>query len=374
MSLPMMPFAAVPVLFLVAPDSDLMLLIQEAHRLLVSCPGLIKRAEADLDAHARNKKAMRIGDAEWEEAHTAPLPGMPIAPKAVDAANLRLAQGRPRTPAYVVLMALLLRGYFGAGFKSCEATTLMQESISLRMFFANLGLAMPGRSTLTELVNAISNETRQSLLDAQVAQVLGLGWDDFSVMLQDSTHVEANTEWPTDSRLLVALVSRALRVGASLAGVHLPAFAPPKVRHHLAAMIKLDREIDLSKGKREAPRTRRQRYQSLLWRARRTHRLLNDEVAQVEAALGSLDVPPSRRAMAERAVQRLRADVDALAQVIANCEARVIHERKVAMVDKKLSVSDPDVGFIAKGQRVASAGENVLPSAVKSPSPPCDVA
>jgi len=121
-------------------------------------------------------------------------------------------------------------------------------------------------------------------------------------------------------------------------------------------MSTLDREIDMSKGTREGTRTRRQRYKSLLWRARRAHRLLSDAVERIEAALTSLDVLPSRRAMAERAVQRLRLDVDALATVIANCQARVIHERNVPMADKKLSVSDPDVGFIAKGQRVPVIG------------------
>src|SRR5262249_45776264 len=105
---------------------------------------------------------------------------------------------------------------------------------------------------------------------------------------------EGNTEWPTDSRLLVALVSRVLRVGSKLARVDLPAFDSFKASRHLAAMTTLDREIDLSKGKREAPRTRRRRYQSLLWRARRTHRLLNDAVVQVEAALGRFARRPSQ--------------------------------------------------------------------------------
>ena len=356
MTPPTTPFGAVPLLFLVAADSDLLMFLQEAHGLLVGCPTLIERAEADLDAHGCGKKALRLADEVWRAERTAPLPGYTVEPAVIDPTKLRLAQGRRRTPAYVVLMALLLRGYFGAGFKSCDATTTMQDSITLRLFFTNLGLTMPGRSTLTELVNAISNETRQCILDAQVALVLGLGWDDFSVMLQDSTHVEGNTKWPTDSRLLVALVSRVLRVGALLDRVHLPRLESFKVRQHLAKMITLDREIDMSKGTREGTRTRRQRYQSLLWRARRVRVLLNDAVAQVEAALTKLDVLPSRRAMAERAVQRLRADVDALAPVIANCEARVIHEREVPMAKKKLSVSDPDVGFISKGQRVPVVG------------------
>lgn len=356
MILPTAPFNAVALLFLAPADSDLLQFLREAYGLLAGCPALIERAEADLDAHGLGKKALRVADAAWVAERTAPLPGFTREPAFIGPTRLTLAQGRPRTPGFVVLIALLLRGYFGAGFKSCDAATMMQESITLRVFFANLGLKMPGRSTLTELVNAISNETRLRALDAQAALVLGLGWDDFSTMLQDSTHVEGNTVWPTDSRLLVALVSRVLRVGASLARVNLPAFGSLVLNKHLAAMTTLDREIDMSKGTREGKRTRLKHYKSVLWRARRVHKLLNAAVAQVEAALTALDVLPSRRAMAERAVQRLRTDVDTLLLVIANCEARVIHEREVPMADKKLSVSDPDVGFIAKGQRVPVVG------------------
>jgi hypothetical protein len=356
MTPPTAPFDPVPLLLLVAADSDLLRFLQEAHGLLVGCPSLIERAEADLDAHGCEKKALRIADAEWRAECTAPLPGCASEPTFIGPTHIVLGRGRPRTPAYVVLIALLLRGYFGAGFKSCDAATMMQESITLHVFFANLGLKMPGRSTLTELVNAITNETRLLLLDAQVALVLSLGWDDFSTMLQDSTHVEGNTAWPTDSRILVALVARVLRVGASLARVHLPAFTSFTVSKHLAAMSTLDREIDMSKGTREGTRTRRKRYGSLLWRARRVCTLLNAEVAKVEAALALLDVLPSRRAMAERAVQRLRTDIDTLVPVIANCAARVIHERKVPMDQKKLSVTDPDVGFIKKGQRIPVVG------------------
>jgi hypothetical protein len=327
--------------------------------LLAKFPELIERAEADLDAHGCAKKALRVADAVWRAERSEPLVGFPRQPVVVDARGLKLGIGRPRTSGYVVLMAVLLRGYFGAGFKSCDPATMMQESITLRILFENLGMKMPRPSTLTELINAISNETRGCLLDAQMALVLGLGLDDFETMFQDSTHVEGNTAWPTDSRLLVALVSRALRIGAALARVHLPAFERDtlsKLYGHLRVMTTLDREIDMSKGTREGKRFRKARYKSLLWRARRVRVVLHAEVTEVEAALGALDVLPSRRVVAARVVQRLRADVDALEKVIANCEARVIYELDVPMADKKLSVSDPDVGFIAKGQRVPVIG------------------
>ncbi len=312
---------------------------------------LVALVEADLDAHGCRKKAVRLADAAWIAARTAALPGMGGEAAVIDPTQLKLQQGRERTPAYVVLMAVLLRGYFAAGFKACPVATMMQESITLRLFFANLGLKMPGRSTLTELVNAVTNQTRLRILDAQIADVLRLGLDDFSTMLQDSTHVEANTAWPTDSRTMVALVARVLHVGARLAAVRLPVIHSPQAQGHLDAMIKLDREIDMSRGKGERARAWKRRYEKVLWRARRVRKLLADAVAQIETALGSLDVRPSQKAMATRVVERLRADVDAFAKVISHCEARIFAEVKVSMAEKILSVSDPDVGFIAKGQR-----------------------
>jgi len=121
-------------------------------------------------------------------------------------------------------------------------------------------------------------------------------------------------------------------------------------------MTTLDRAIDLAPQSRGRARARKRMYRKLLRRAHRVHETLSQEVARIEAALDVLDVLPSRRAMAARAVHRQRADVDALAIVIANCEARIIDGEKVPMAEKKLSVSDPDVGFIAKGQRTPVIG------------------
>jgi hypothetical protein len=352
MVLPNAPFATVPLLFLVAPiESELLVFLQEAHRFVSAFPGLVALVEADLDAHGCHKKALRLEDAAWREAHTAPLPGVVTEPATVDPTRLKLLQGRERTPAYVVLMALLLRGYFAAGFKANQVATMMQESLTLHLFLENLGLKMPGRSTLTELVNAVTNETRLRILDAQVADVLSLKLDDFSTMMMDSTHVEGNTVWPTDSRTMVALVARILHVGARLGRLGLPILHAPRAQKHLDAMIKLDREIDLNRGKGERARARTRRYEKILWRANRARTLLAAAVAQVETAAAALDVLPSKKAIATRTVERLRADVDALAKVIMHCEARILAEVKVPMADKLLSVSDPDVGFIAKGQR-----------------------
>lgn len=357
MTFPAAPFAATPMLLLTPPDSDLRVFLEEAHRLVVAEPALLTAIDADLDAHGKRKKALRLADARWLAARSQTLPGVVVPCEPIDPATLTLGVGRARTPAYVVLMALLLRGYAGAGFKACDALTLMVESITLHVFFTHQGLAVPGASTLTELVNAVQNDTRARVLDAQVRQITRAGWDDFETMLQDSTAVEGHTAWPSDSRTLVALVERVLRVGASLARVGLTPFELPKVRAQCAAMAALDREIDLSTGRRDTrARTRRRRYTKLLALAQGAHGLLAPALTRVAAECATLDVAPSRHALAARAVQQLRADHAALAQVLDTCRRRVLDDEKVPMAAKVLSTSDPDVGFIAKGQREAVVG------------------
>jgi len=342
------PFAPVTVLFLAPADSDLQTFLVQAHALIESSPGLLTAVEADLDTHGLRKKTLRIKNAQWQAERSAQFPSMP---PPIETDPLELEQGRPRTPAYVVLIALLLRGYWGDGFKNRDVTTVMLESKTLEVFFSNLALKMPGRSTLTELVNAVSNETRSKVLDAQLALAQKLELDDFAKMLMDSTHVEGNTSWPTDSRIIAALTARLLRVGQALAEIHLPALQSRQVERDVIEIAELDRDIDLSHGKKHSKPHRRHLYKRLLKRARRVRKLVTAHAKPLNEMVAVLDILPTRKALAVRAVERLHADLASLAKAIAACEARVLREKTVPMNEKVLSTSDPDAGFISKGQR-----------------------
>lgn len=347
---PISPFAPIVPLFIETVDSDLFSFLEEVHNLIRESPALLDAVEKDLDIHALGKKADRVADAQWYANRTLPLRVF-LNPPQEPEKPLVLKIGRPRTPAYVVLIALFLRGYSGAGFKSDDVTSIMLESITLRVFFTNLGLPIPGRSTLTELVNAVRNETRSLMLDAQIARALHLNLDDFKTIFQDSTHVEGNTAWPTDSRLMVDLVARMIRLCDLLEHVHLTPIDCGMIREILSVMVRLNREIDFSKGKKDGHRVRTRCYKKLLRLSKRIRTLLFDKIAAVVKAAEALDQPPSVKRAAERATGRLRSDLEALEQVRTACEARVVREEKVPMSDKALSTSDPDVGFISKGQR-----------------------
>ena len=120
-SSPADPFAPVALLYLVAPpDSEFYSFLQEGHRLVAGTPGILDAIDADLDLHGQRKKALRIQDAQWEEARNQPLTTIDRVPAAVVAPeSLLLGVGRPRTAAYVVYLFLIGRGFYG-GFKLVE--------------------------------------------------------------------------------------------------------------------------------------------------------------------------------------------------------------------------------------------------------------
>lgn len=341
------PLAPRPLLFLTPPDSDFARYLVEALGVAERHPEIVRRIDADLDAHAMGKKALRVADARWEANRSATLPGMETDQPPTE---MKLGVGRPRTPAWVVYLGLAVRGYQG-GFKSCDTETLLLESLTWCVLLANRGCPAPRPGTLADLVNQVSNATRTFVLDAQIHDVLEASWDDFSQVQMDSTPVAGNSQWPNDSRLMVTLVQRVLHVGERLDRVGLPAFLLPPVAEWAKKMREHDKRINLGAGKPGAEQERRTRYQQVLGLARRAHRKLVAAVAGTRAALETLDTRPSQRQRAEHVVKRLQTDVDNLRTVMTNCRARVEEGRHVPMAEKVLSASDADVGFIAKQGR-----------------------
>jgi hypothetical protein len=119
--------------------------------------------------------------------------------------DIELEEGRPRTEAYIVYLFLMLRGW-GGGCKDQHARLMLQESITLRLWLEHLGLELPPASTLSDNLNAVSNQTRSLIHQVQLRYIFQGGLDDFQKCFIDSTAVEANTERPTDSTILVSLM------------------------------------------------------------------------------------------------------------------------------------------------------------------------
>ena len=87
--------------------------------------------------------------------------------------------------------------------------------MTIKLWLEHLGLELPPASTLRDNLNAVSNQTRSLIQQAQLRYIFQGGLDDFQKCLIDSTAVEANTERPTDSTLLLRLIARVCTTGAT---------------------------------------------------------------------------------------------------------------------------------------------------------------
>jgi IS5 family transposase len=346
---PALPLHPLPRLFLMPVNTELHQFLVEAHKIVEFEPALLERIEADLDAYGLKKKLVREADRRFREGQTPDLLHLRMELRQIDPAKMQLEIGRPRLDAYVVYLFLMLRGR-GGGCKDQDARLLQEESLTLHWWLESLGLTLPPASTLSENLNAVSNPTRDFIHKAQLRYILKEGLDDFSSLYLDSTAVQANTERPTESGLITKLVERICRRGSKLDRFGLPNFDPSGLDEAQRDLRRMHQEIGFSTGKPKKQGKVKKLYYQLLRRGRRVCKRLEREVAAVEKALaGQKEMQPSERLTAEEVVELIRADIQAIGQVAAAGERRVLQEEKVPSQEKVISLSDPDAAFIVKG-------------------------
>jgi len=196
-------------------DSQLNDFLNEIHQIARFEPSIVERIDEDLDLHAKRKKLVRLADAQFLAGQTPDLPKLPLRLQELKIDDLQLEEGRPRTEAYIVYVFLMLRGW-GGGCKDQQARLLLEESMTLKLWLEHLGSQLPPASTLSDNLNAVSNQTRSLIHQAQLRYIFQGGLDDFQKCFIDSTAVEANTERPTDSTILVKLIARVCTTGGNL--------------------------------------------------------------------------------------------------------------------------------------------------------------
>ncbi len=98
-------------LILPVPDTDFRDFLDEVEELAGFAAQIIEAIEKDLDAHAREKKKLRLEDRRFFEGRTAELPELDIEEENILAAELNLGAGRPRMPAYAVYVFVMIRGF-----------------------------------------------------------------------------------------------------------------------------------------------------------------------------------------------------------------------------------------------------------------------
>ena len=335
--------------FLSPIDSRLNDFLNEIHQIACLEPSIVEQIDEDLDLHAKKKKLLRLADAQFLAGQTPDLPKLQLQLRQLKLDEIELETGRPRTEAYIVYLFLMLRGWAG-GCKDQQARLLLEESITLKLWLEDLGLQLPPASTLSENLNAVSNQTRRLIHQAQLRYIFQQSLDDFQKCFIDSTAVEANTERPTDSTILVRLISRICTTGANLHRLDLPDMNPIGLLEQQQELRRYGQQIDFLQGKGRAEAKRRKLYFQLLRRVRRIRQRLLRDLESVCRSLGArTDLPPSRRLMSEEVLGLIAEDLAALEQAAQVCARRIMRQEQVPVTEKIISLSDSDASFIVKG-------------------------
>ena len=323
--------------------------LNEIHQIACFEPSIVERIDEDLDLHAKKKKLLRLVDAQFLAGQTPDLPKLELQLRQLKLDDIQLEEGRPRTEAYVVYIFLMLRGFNG-GCKDQQARLLLEESMTLKLWLEHLGLELPPASTLSDNLNAVSNQTRSLIHQAQLRYIFQGSLDDFQKCFIDSTAVEANTERPTDSTILVRLIARVCTTGGNLHRVDLPDMNQIGLLAQQQELRRLSQQIDFLNGKARVEAKRKKLYFQLLRRVRRLRKRLLRDLESVGRNLeGRTDMVPSRRLMAQEVLCLVSEDLTALEQAANVCERRVMEQEKVPVAEKIISLSDSDASFIVKG-------------------------
>jgi hypothetical protein len=330
-------------LFFAVGGTELADLLTEGLRILRRNSWILAMIRDDRDAAALAAKQLRLEDRRWHQEQTPTFLDMPVP---VAATDLHLADGRPRTPDRLVFLFLLIRGYCGGGISDRRTWELLADSMTVRALLPDG--RMPGRTTILEILNGLSDATIEAIHRAILQAAGNEGLDDFQTIVADSTASAANSRHPTDSGLVRGLVERALKRWSDLTEQGLPAFRMWHIKRWRKSLRDQGIAIDFAK----TPAKRKAAYRLFLQTADKLVDHLAREYDRLDEDLDARlrPLPPGAAASlgaAWNAILQDLADADQLRQV---AWTRVI-DGQAPDPDRIWSTSDPDARLIVKGGR-----------------------
>jgi len=344
-------------LLLAPTDTKMAKVLEEAVKLAKKRPEILARIEQDQDAHAKLKKISRVEDQRWYEAQTLPLPMEDLLAN-TETDDVELEVGRPRLPAMVLFLFLCLRGCYGSVCSESSWDRLV-DSMTLRFYLRPYIARIPGRTTVLENLNAVSNETRDFIVDCQLAAVLEESLDDFGKQTIDSTSAHGNSAWPTEVHVIQKLLGEAYRLGQSLEQFGLPNFRQWHVLRWLNDLDSLEFSINL-KSRRDR-RAFKKSYRRFVKRAGQIADFLGGEYDRLDDLIASVNVAPSIRRMLNRLWERLQQDLSESYTLLEFTSDRVLGSGRTEREEHEriYSVSDRSSSFIVKGGRETVFGYKI---------------
>jgi IS5 family transposase len=250
-------------------------------------------------------------------------------------------RGRPSTPVEVVLRMLVVMRLYRWGFEQAEY--FVNDSLVLRQFCRVYLEKVPDDTTLIRWANTIGPETVERINDRVVQLARSLKVTRGRKLRVDTTAVETDIHFPTDSGLIgdgVRVVSRLLRRAKAALGVAAVGLKEA-FRGRVRTVRKLSQQLHrIARRKDQQGReASNAAYARLIATARRTG-------AQGKRVLEALQGHGD--GAARRLAERLGEVLPRLKQGIGQAESRVLKNEPVPSPEKLLSLFEPHTRVIPR--------------------------
>jgi transposase, IS5 family len=243
--------------------------------------------------------------------------------------------GRRSTPVEVILRMLVVMRLYGWSYAQVEF--FVTDSLVLRQFCRVYLEKVPDDTVLIRWANTIGPQTVQTLNDRVVQLARGLKVTRGRKLRVDTTAVETNIHYPTDSALLgdgVRVLSRLLKRAQAVLGKAAQALEPAAFRSRVRTVRRLAQQLHRIARRKgtEARAALKAAYGRLIDAAQRTG-------AQARRVLDAL----ARRTKpaAQRLAQRIGTFLPLLIQGIQQASRRVLDGKAVPACEKVLSLFEP---------------------------------
>jgi len=334
-------------------DTFLSEIVREALCLGRFEPTVLACLHGDIERAARESKKGRLMDEIWREEALPRFPAFvdslePSDFDSVDTQSFWLATGRPRSvDAELLLVVVVVDGVF-----SLTSVDGYERLVGSEVFQALIGdERTPARSTVGKYLELVSPATRDLLHKALCAMVRAEGLDTFMELTVDSTAVEANTAWPSESALIAGLLRRVHRLLEQQSEYTAVAYGSKLVERWLAQLDGRHRQIGLLRPRRGSAATRRKLYGQLLHVAEKTRRKLRELLAARLEEITDCCIRPTLRLRVNGMLESVEQAFNEAGKAMASARVRVLEGETVPACEKVFSLADPDAYMIVKGQR-----------------------
>jgi hypothetical protein len=353
-------------LFLGLDTTDLYFPLKEAFALWYKLPEIERRISDDIELHAALGKEARLKEKQFKRNPHALLsigqkPSVFGDCTINDVDLFTLNSGRPRSvTAGGLFLFFILRGYLGS-FEQKRIYARMKDSSFLKELLPRLGMNrdFPSVQCLNDYLAILSDETVNYIFEQQLEASKKDGLISLDYLLSDSTFIEANSEWPTESSLLHRLTAKAFNYSHRLSlllGGNIKDFPSVCLQKWIEELKGYDFEIIMTIGKKGGKDKRKILYEPLLEKAKKTIKWLSTNHKFHSENLKQKKLSPLQTDKIQNIIDELDDAILFAGVTHDNCLDRIFDGKKIPANSRVFSISDPDAYMVCKGQRQAIIG------------------